>query len=94
MKNLQFSLPVSIFKEGDAFVAYTPALDISTVAKSLAEAKKRFEDLVTIFFKELDRKGTTQEVLESLGWEKIDNSWSAPVEIEHTVENFDLPVRA
>lgn len=94
MKNLSFSLPVSIFKEGNAFVAHTPALDISTHGETLAETKKNFEELVEIFFEELENKGTTDEVLESMGWQKIEHVWSAPVEVEHSIETFSLPVRA
>lgn len=92
MKSFQVTLPVSIFKEGKTFVAYTPTLDISTCADTLTEVKERFPQLVRIFFQELARKGTTDEVLESLGWQKVKNYWSAPVEVEHTVESFDLPI--
>ncbi|MBI3256128.1 MAG: type II toxin-antitoxin system HicB family antitoxin [Candidatus Andersenbacteria bacterium] len=94
MNNLSFSLPVSIFKEGDVFVAHTPALDISTHADTLAEAKKNFEELIGLFFEELEKKGTTDEVLESMGWQKIERNWSAPVEIEHSIETFSVPARA
>lgn len=92
MKSFQVTLPVSIFKEGKTFVAYTPALDISTCADTLAEVKERFFKLIKLFFEELKRKGTTDEVLESLGWQRVKNYWSAPVEVEHTVESFDLPI--
>lgn len=56
MKVINFSTPVSVFKEGEVFVAYTPTLDISTCADTLKEVKKRFEELVMIFIKELERK--------------------------------------
>lgn len=93
-KRLSIAIPVSIFKEEDAFVAHTPALDISTCADTLADVKKRFAELVQIFFEELERKGTTDEVLESMGWKKMRRTWSAPVEVEHSIESFDLPARA
>lgn len=93
-KQFRISIPLSIFKEGDTFVAYTPALDVSTCAATLAEAKQRFADLIGIFFEELERKGTTDEVLESMGWEKVKRSWSAPVEVEHSIESFDVPASA
>ncbi|KKQ67440.1 MAG: hypothetical protein US86_C0001G0367 [Candidatus Daviesbacteria bacterium GW2011_GWA2_38_24] len=35
--NYQFTLPVSILKEGDSFIAYTPALDLSTVGDTFKE---------------------------------------------------------
>lgn len=91
IKNLQFSIPVSIIKEGKSFVAYTPALDISTCAASIVEAKRQFAELIEIFFEELDQQGTTTEVLESLGWQKVQSSWIAPQEVEHTIEQFQVP---
>lgn len=93
-KIINFSTPVSIFKEGDVFVAYTPTLDISTCADTIKEVKERFEELVLIFFKELERKNTTDEVLVELGWSKAKQSWQAPIEIEHQVKNYRVPVRA
>lgn len=92
-KRIQISIPVSIFKEEDTFVAYAPALDISTAAGTLAEAKRRFAELVSIFFEELERKGTTAEVLDSMGWKKMERSWAAPVEVEHSIESFEVPAR-
>lgn len=46
------SLPVSVLKEGKRFVAYAPALDLSTSGKTYEEAKERFEEAVTLFFEE------------------------------------------
>lgn len=57
MKYFQVNLPVSIFREDKTFIAYSPMLDISTCADNLQEVKNRFNELVQIFFEELDRKG-------------------------------------
>jgi len=94
MKSFEFNLPVSIFKEGETFVAYTPALDISTHGDSLEEAKKQFSELVRIFIQELEQTGKTDEVLQSLGWQKVDHLWQAPIEVDHSIEPFDIPVNA
>lgn len=93
-KQLKILIPVSIFKEENVFVAYTPALDISTCAATLAGVKKQFEELIRVFFEELENKGTTAEVLESMGWQKVKSAWAAPVEIEHSIESFKVPARA
>ncbi len=69
-KDISFSLPVLITKQNSSFVAYTPALDISTCGKTEWEAKKRFADLANIFLEELAEKGTMNEVLAELGWKK------------------------
>ena len=66
----QLQLPVFFFKEGKKVVAYTPALDLSTFGRTLAEAQKRFSEVVGIFFKEIAKMGTTEEVLKECGWEK------------------------
>jgi predicted RNase H-like HicB family nuclease len=48
-----YSLPVTIFKEGKAFVAYTPALDLSTAGKTEVQARRMFEEAVEAFLEEL-----------------------------------------
>lgn len=92
MKKFRFSLPVSILKEGATFIAYTPTLDISTCADSLAEVQQNFHELVKIFFEELERKKVINEVLPSLGWQKYNTNWSPPVEVAHSTEIFELPM--
>lgn len=67
---LQTNLPVSILRENSRYIAYTPALDLSTSAKSYKEAKKRFNEAVLIFFEELMEKGILKEALRDLGWKK------------------------
>lgn len=57
------SLPVVFLREGDAYIAYTPVLDLSTVGKTLDQAKKRFDEAVKIFFEELVNEGTMDEAL-------------------------------
>lgn len=47
------SLPVAILRESNRFIAYTPALDLSTSGKSFAEAKARFQEAAELFFEEL-----------------------------------------
>jgi len=89
---IKFNLPVSILKENKSFVAYTPALDLSTSGQSYAEVKKRFEEIVSIFFEELVKKGTLEEVLRELGWKKISAGWRPPVVIAHNLETFQVPV--
>ena len=70
MIKLNLQLPVSIFREGKHFIAHTPVLDLSTSGKNYEEVKKRFNEVASIFFEELVKKGTLDEVLESLGWQK------------------------
>ena len=77
------NLPVVIFKEDNAFIAYTPALDLSTAGETFEIAKKRFNEAVKIFFNEVIGKGTLDEVLADNGWTKINKNWQAPATVFH-----------
>lgn len=89
--NLALKIPVSILKEGKKFVAYTPVLDLSTSGRSVKSVKKHFSEIVEIFFDELLKKGTMDEVLTDLGWKKIKKQWAPPEEIEHCHEFLRVP---
>ena len=41
-----------------------------------------------IFFEELSKKGTLNDVLEELGWTKIKKQWVPPAEIAHQPEKI------
>ena len=88
MKKAKFeaSLPVTIFKEGKSYVAYSRALDLSTSASTYEKAQYRFSEAVDIFFEELANMGTTDKVLANLGWQKIKSSWRPPVVVSNYVE--------
>jgi len=53
---LEIKLPVSILREDKKYIAYTPALDLSTSGKDYKEVKSRFEEIVDIFLKSLLEK--------------------------------------
>ena len=89
---LRVKIPVSIFKEGRAYIAHTPVLDLSTSGKDYKEVKKRFEEAVDIFFKETVRNGTLDEVLRGLGWKKIHKQWSPPALISQEPESIKIPL--
>lgn len=88
---IQFNLQVSILKEGNRFIAYTPALDLSTSGKTHKEARERFEEAVQIFFEEISRKGTTDRALEELGWKKVQSEWQPPIEVSHESQQIKVP---
>jgi len=78
MNNISYKLPVIILKQGKVFVAYTPALDLSTIGKSGKDAQKKFAEAAEIFFEEITEAGTVDEVLSDLGWSKVQKKWRAP----------------
>ena len=91
---LQFQLPVSFIKEKKRFVAYTPVLDLSTSGKTLGEAKRRFEEASVLFFEEILRKGTFDEILDELGWQKVKKEWKPPVIVSQQSKTISVPVNA
>lgn len=66
-----FNLPVMITKQNKRFVAYTPALDISTSGKSEREVKQRFSEIISIFLEEIIEAKIVDDVLLELGWQKV-----------------------
>jgi len=93
-KIIHAELPVLFFKEGKRIVAYTPALNLSTFGKTLTEAKKRFNEVVAIFFEETSKMGTTEEVLLECGWEKRKNEFLPPSIISHGFASVSFPAFA
>ena len=88
-------LPVQFIKQGKSVVAYSPALDLSTAGKNLSEARKRFSEIVKIFFDELIEAGTTQDVLTELGWTRQSkkSNWLPP-QISTKSVDVKIPVAA
>ncbi len=94
MVNFAVKLPISIFKEGKHYIAYTPVLDLSTSANTYDGAKKRFSEIVGIFFEEIIKKGTLDDVLKDLGWKKIKKQWNPPSVISQGMEEVKIPTMA
>lgn len=91
---LQFNLQISFLKEGKRFIAYSPALDLSTSGKTLEEAGKHFTEASAIFFEELVRTGTVADVLGELGWQKEKKEWRSPMIVSQSSETIRVPARA
>lgn len=96
MKQVKFSanIPVSFFKEGDTYIAYCPILDLSTSAATFEKVKKRFSEVIEIFFEELVAMGTLDEVLSNLGWTKVQQQWTPPFSVGHDLQKVSIPLSA
>ena len=92
--NFNVSIPVSFFKEGNAYIAYCPVLDLSTSASTFEKVKKRFEQVVDVFFEELVDMGTLDDVLANLGWTKTQSKWTPPFDVGHGLQRVSLPLSA
>jgi predicted RNase H-like HicB family nuclease len=73
-----FSFDTHIFREGDAYVAYAPALDISSCGDTEDEARRNIRDAVRGFLAASADLGTLAEILEEAGYEKDGDNWRAP----------------
>ncbi len=91
--NLGINIPISVLKEDKKFVVYSPALDLSTSGKTYNEAKKRFGEIVEIFFEELLKKNTLGEALKELGWKKIGSKLIPPVVISQEYQTIRVPAQ-
>src|ERR1017187_2406754 len=61
-------LNIIIKKEGDYYVAYCPALEVSSYGKTRAQAHKMFNEALEIFIEDTHAKGSFEKVLLQLGW--------------------------
>ena len=74
---MNISVKIEIFKEGDAFVALSPELNISSFGETIDDAKKSFREALEAFIEECQEMGTLEDVLEESGFSKINNSWES-----------------
>jgi hypothetical protein len=86
---IKAAIPLIFMKEKKTFIAYSPALDLSSCGRTFEEAKNNFIEALRIFYEECISMGTLNEVLESCGWERINKKWSPPSFISE--EHIELP---
>lgn len=89
------NIPVFFIQEGKNFVAYSPAVDLSTCGKTIEQAQKRFHEAFELFIEELIRMGTLDEVLQEHGWKLLSGTnphWAPPRVIGHFDELIKLPI--
>lgn len=91
-QKMQVTLQVSIIRQGKQYIAYSPALDLSTSGKNIREAHGRFSELIDIFFEEIIEKNTIDVVLRDLGWVKIKKHWEPPQIISQKSLDVSVPV--
>lgn len=85
------TIPLCFMREKKSFIAFSPALDLSTCGRTFEEAKTNFAEALEIFFEECMAMGTLKEVLESYGWEKDSKKgWEPPAYIGE--ERINIPL--
>lgn len=90
VQNLKLQL--DIIKEGKSYIAYSPALDLATHGKSVADAKKSFEEAADLFFETIIENNTVSETLSSLGWQKKGKELLPPLIVSRDTRSFSVPL--
>jgi len=88
-------IPLSLWKEGDVYVSFTPALDLSTCGDTRDEAIRNMDEAARLFFQTAEERDCLQELLESYGWQlSEDERWVPPsVPLPDGLSlNVDVPV--
>lgn len=93
-KVVLINLTIDIIKQADRYVAYSPALDLSTSGSSEAKVKKRFDEAAMLFIEELEKAGTLRDVLRELGWRRAQKQWSPPEIVSQKAVGIRMPVAA
>lgn len=84
-------LPVIFLREGKAFIAYSPALDISTAGDTFEDARDKFSELLLLFFQELAESGKFHDALLELGWQQKDNHLKPPALVSQETQEIPVP---
>ena len=94
MATIQANVPVIYLREGDTFLVYTPALDLCAHGDSLEDAKKSFETSVELFFEEVVKHNTVNQVFREYGWKEKKRKWMPPIIIGQHSQPVEIPVSA
>jgi hypothetical protein len=87
-------LNVQFIKHNDGVIAYAPALDLSTVGKTLKKAQHMLHEAVNLFLEDLIDRGTLDKVLSDLGWVYRRSSWLPPQPIKEKAISLKIPTIA
>ncbi len=90
----QGNIPVLFFKEGETFISYSPAIDLSTCGETFEDAKQNFQEALHVFFDECVNRGTLDAALESYGWKKVGKDrphWEPPLLIGQDSVSVSVP---
>jgi predicted RNase H-like HicB family nuclease len=85
--NIQFDL----IKEGNNYIAYSPALDMATHAKTIEKAKKRFGEAAELYLESVIESDKLDEVLTNLGWAKVKGQLTPPTIIAREMSSVAVP---
>ena len=59
-----------LFKEDNMWISYCPDLELSTCGKTRKQALERTKEAVELFFDSCLKRGTLEQALQELNWER------------------------
>jgi len=71
----EIDFTAQVWKEGATYVGYAPELDVSSCGDSVAQARARLCEAVSLFLEECSRKGTLDAILSESGFAKRGRSY-------------------
>lgn len=86
------NIPIIYLKEGEAFICYSPAFDLTAHGDSFEDAQRSFARTLKLFVEQVSKKGTWEEVLKDYGWEKVKQEWIPPRIIGQESRAIEFPV--
>ncbi len=102
---LELQLNVLVFQEGEYFVAYCPAMQMSSYGDSIDEAKQGFDEVMGAYIENCKENNTLREDLLKIRWTiNVQNHAKAepPTDIDLNIpagllrnqfnENWNIPV--
>jgi predicted RNase H-like HicB family nuclease len=88
--DIRFTTQIS--KEGRAFVAHTPELDVSSCVGTKERAAKNLKEAVRLFLEEAVKTGTLDQILEEAGYSKRNSKLEGPKFIGTQRVSLPLPL--
>jgi predicted RNase H-like HicB family nuclease len=89
---MEIQFTTQIFKEGTAYVAYTPELDLSSCGDTEEKALASLKDAVRLFLEEADKIGTLSQILDEAGFFKRDDRLEGPEFVSTQRVSLPLPL--
>jgi len=88
----EIDFTAQVWKEGAAYVSYAPELDVSSCGDSVAQARSRLREAVSLFLEECSRKGTLDAILSESGFAKRGRSYRPRRIIVHAKVRMTVPL--
>jgi len=92
--HVKANIPVIYLKEGEAFLFYSPALDLVAHGDSFEDAQRSFARTLKLFMEQVSKKGTWEDVLSEYGWQKVKHEWNPPRIIGQENQEVEIPISA